>query len=1479
MADPLQTNVENRDIPEYLRDYRAALMNAAFLSVFNEPYLRQQFPKGQFSQLPGQPPPTAAATDQPPSGGGGTPPDNTRTGESPDQQGIAAALQSSRSRLPNLLGMVYDPKTRTYIPEAYREIVTRGMSKGGMVEDSVIEKILKEYQELRENMPVGLTESLYDSQDKSKPDALTGAVTAPARKNPFGDLIGPAQTSLYTTGSSFGTALDRFNQPPDITSAPTPPIGTGVTAPPAPERFSPPSSPSTRPPSTGTSSYRPPSASSPSAPGASSYSPSGISGLTGSTQAVVPIYSPGLAGTTQAPAGYNPAQYATDAQAQGIAKILGGTTAATNVGGPNAPPSQNLINLGGSDAFNAGLVQQRLRAGQTPSEMTMSLQMMRDEVARSGGNTAEIDRMIEQNNRAYAAGAKTSPVGLGASSSASSSASNASSNPAPATRGSMASNDTPSRGGTGRLSTSSSGRSESSYEPPVYQPPVQDSYEPPVYQPPVESTFDDGVPDWLKELEQKPVVPYFGRGFASGGSLAQFDIGDDGKVRNYRKGGAIRKQTGGFSGPNPGGVGFASQPSMGGFQNLFAAANPNVNTSGIPNIFNPPPVYGQQRIMQFGTTQNPLEFGQYAPGVGFKASDMTLNALRGAGGLPSIFTPEGQISAGTDFGKGVRSINFATDIAGESAAAGRDFLGQTMASPEQQSYLMSLMPGIKEMGFKGPIKIDPLMAPTLQAPTGVTAANLKDYQMAEPMGVSGQNIDILGRLGGLNAAQVEGVPQVQQFQMQGPERVTGQNIDILGSLGGIQGARVDPIPSLERFQIAAPERVTGQTRDILGILGGLQSAQVQGVPQVQQFQMQGPERVTGQTRDILSALGDVSGFKVEGVPQVQQFQMGPAERVAAERTRVDAFGRPQAEQYMSPYMDAVTDVQKREASRQAAMQKAGRSAAAVRAGAFGGSRQAIQEGLAEEALQRQIGDIEAIGRQRAFENAQAQFERDRAASLASQQANVQSGLQAALANQQAGVTTGRENLGALLATQQLGTQAGLQAALANQQAAQQANLTKYGTRADILRSQSAQDLQAALANQQAGLMAGRENLGAQLATQQLGTQAGLQAALANQQAAQQAGLTQYGTRADILRSQSAQDLQAALANQQAAQTAARENLAANLTTQQLGSQQALQAALANQQAAQQANLTGYGTRADILRGQSAQNLQAALANQQAGLTAGRENLGAQLATQQLGTQTGLQAALANQQARQQAGLTQYGTTADILRGQSAQNLQAALANQQAGLTAGRENLAARLGTQQLAAQQALQAQLANQQAGLTAGQGNLQSALATQQLATQAGLEAAKASQSGDLATWQMQLDAIKQASAEQEAARQRGFQNRLAAMQQAQAGAAGLAGLGGTMMGIPGMAQQLELQRLAAMQQAGGAVDARTQQALDLAYQDFINQQNFPYQQMNFLQGILGGVPTGMQVEGVQFQRPAAGGLSGLVSAGAGSLLNYLNK
>jgi len=1335
--------------------------------------------------------------------------------EESNKNAIFNALNMVSGKMPKLPGLVWDTNTRTYVPEAYKTIKS---AKGGELnpKEDPIQKILDEYQSLREKMPVGFNQAASPADDANK---LTGSVTSPGFKNPFGVTRDPSQTSSYTIGNNISPDITRVNPRPVIAPGVVPPVSTDVRPPTVPiypgtPTVTPgvpprPATPRTATPGTPTAPpvipIRPPG--SPTATPSTGVPVSGTGGG-GGIGNLAQIFSDGFAGTTtanQGAGGYNPLQYATDDQARGLASLLGGTNQRTNTSGPLNVPSQNSLGFGGSDTFNAGLIQQQLRPGQTPSEMTSSLARLRAEVSGSGGDTSSIDRLIQQNNQAYASGARVSPVGQPPATTAPPATSKppatttppateqrttgrgsqnqsqdpdidrspytappATNTPPPqfSTRGEMATNDVdrgggpavrtadrssnsapPLRGssprntpdeteleskraleldapppiipepeaynpetyspetsvpepdgggiasllGSNQSNTPESNTPESytpdSYTPESYTPEASapDSYTPESYTPEVyapESYAPESyTPEYYNPEASAPesYTPDYG----SDQSLASFDIGDDGRVNNYRKGGAVRRfDEGGpvaLSTPPPappfslGGFGAPQTPLAGGFggpgggASLFKAANPKAGDIS-QNLFNAPPVYAGQRTMLFGQ-----DFGQGNADTGYTASNLTRNALSGVAGLgkTSIFDDEGQIREGTDFKKGVSAINSATDLSGGAAEEGANLIGASKLPPEQ-SYLMSLMPGIQGMGFKDAIKVNPIQAPNMINPMGVTAANLQGYQMAQPMGVSGQNIDVLGQLGSLSGTTVQGVPQLQQFQMQGPEKVTGQ------------------------------------TRDILSTLGGLSSSKVQGVPQVQQFQMQGPEKV------------------------------------ASGQTQVDQFGQQQAQQYMSPYMDAVTEMQKRDASRTAGMQKAGRGAAAVRAGAFGGSRQAIQEGMAEEALQRQLGDIDAVGRQKAFENAQSQFDRDRAASLASQQTNVQSALQAALANQQSGLTTGRENLGANLSTQQLGAQTGLQAALANQQAEQQSALTGYGTRADILRSQSAQDLQASLANQQAALATGRENLGA------------------------------------------------------------------NLNTQQLGAQQALQAALANQQSAQQAALTGYGTRADVLRSQSAQNLQADLANQQAGLTAGRENLGAQLSTQQLG------------------------------------------------------------------AQQALQAQLANQQAGLTAGQANLQSSLATQQLGVQSGLEAAKATQYGDISMTQMQLDAAKQASQEQEAARQRQFNNRLAAIQQGSASAGALAGMGGQMMSINPAAQQLEIQRLAAMQQAGGAVDARTQEAMNLQYQDFINQQNAPYQQMNFLQGIMSGIPTGMQTENVQFARPASGGLSGLLTAGAGLASNY---
>lgn len=172
--------------------------------------------------------------------------------------------------------------------------------------------------------------------------------------------------------------------------------------------------------------------------------------------------------------------------------------------------------------------------------------------------------------------------------------------------------------------------------------------------------------------------------------------------------------------------------------------------------------------------------------------------------------------------------------------------------------------------------------------------------------------------------------------------------------------------------------------------------------------------------------------------QLQNYQMGPAQQVSAQN-----FGGQSAQDYMSPYMQNVVDVQQREAQRQADIAGTSRGAQAVRSGAFGGSRQAVMDAEAARNLATQKGDIQAMGLQGAYQQAQQQFNADQARQLQAQQAN-----------QGAGLTVGQQNLAANLGVQSLGAGQNLQAQqlnqatnLATQQAQQQANQFGYGQQA------------------------------------------------------------------------------------------------------------------------------------------------------------------------------------------------------------------------------------------------------------------------------------------------------------------------------------------------------------------------------------------------------------------------------------------------
>jgi hypothetical protein len=70
-----------------------------------------------------------------------------------------------------------------------------------------------------------------------------------------------------------------------------------------------------------------------------------------------------------------------------------------------------------------------------------------------------------------------------------------------------------------------------------------------------------------------------------------------------------------------------------------------------------------------------------------------------------------------------------------------------------------------------------------------------------------------------------------------------------------------------------------------------------------------------------------------------------------------------------------------------------------------------------------------------------------------------------------------------------------------------------------------------------------------------------------------------------------------------------------------------------------------------------------------------------------------------------------------------------------------------------------------------------------------------------------------------------------------------GQAAQAGQALGQIGSAQQqADLARLQAQEQFGGLTQQQQQQALDMAYQDFLSQQQYPYKQLGFMSDLLRG-------------------------------------
>jgi hypothetical protein len=115
----------------------------------------------------------------------------------------------------------------------------------------------------------------------------------------------------------------------------------------------------------------------------------------------------------------------------------------------------------------------------------------------------------------------------------------------------------------------------------------------------------------------------------------------------------------------------------------------------------------------------------------------------------------------------------------------------------------------------------------------------------------------------------------------------------------------------------------------------------------------------------------------------------------------DMWNATAMDTYMSPYTKGVVDIALREADRQRAIERLRENTAATQSGAFGGYRQGVVEAEGERNYNQRLGDIVNTGYQNAYNNAQSQFNADRASSVGAQTTNQANAIQAYQNNQAA----------------------------------------------------------------------------------------------------------------------------------------------------------------------------------------------------------------------------------------------------------------------------------------------------------------------------------------------------------------------------------------------------------------------------------------------------------------------------------------------
>ena len=243
----------------------------------------------------------------------------------------------------------------------------------------------------------------------------------------------------------------------------------------------------------------------------------------------------------------------------------------------------------------------------------------------------------------------------------------------------------------------------------------------------------------------------------------------------------------------------------------------------------------------------------------------------------------------------------------------------------------------------------------LQQQVQYNAANLQmPGQFNQATGYANQaaqgGVDSADRAYGYGNAGFQSGQQGQQMGMQG-----GDYYGAMGAKAGIQGQQSGLLG----------QQMGMQGGDYYGAMGagyGQQGAgygaQAADVGQMGLRAEQYGRNVSGQAEDYASQAANAGSNYANAAQNVYN----PLTKTYDTSSAISA--------YMSPYQQNVTDIQIEGLQRQADIARTQRGAQAAKAGAYGGSRQAIENAEADRALASQIANTRAQGLQNAYQQAQ-----------------------------------------------------------------------------------------------------------------------------------------------------------------------------------------------------------------------------------------------------------------------------------------------------------------------------------------------------------------------------------------------------------------------------------------------------------------------------------------------------------------------------